>query len=181
MRFALAAFGVAALVGAGIVIGKKILDEKRRENEEEFYDLNDFDVDEDNGDDVSAFAKESTSEKCGKTIRKASMFAVGAIKTGADKLGEAVEDIKSKDMVKKGEQTVGAVKETGGNIKNDIKRDIEDLKGMVSSIQDEEKSASSDNGEDLFDSAAAAVKDVASEVEAEVKDLFSSDDNGKKK
>jgi hypothetical protein len=40
-------------------------------------------------------------------------------------------------MVSKGEQTVGAVKETGGNIKNDIKREVEDLKCMVAAINEE--------------------------------------------
>jgi hypothetical protein len=147
----MALFGVAALVGIGYVVGKKIVE--RRNEEEDWLDLEDFTDEEledliDDDIDVGVYAKSSSfGDKC----KKASLFAVGAIKTGADKLGETISDIKTKDMVKKGEQTVGAVKETGDNIKNDIKRDIEDLKDMVASINDEDlKEADADDIKDLF-------------------------------
>ena len=136
MRLAIAAFGIAALAGAGYVIGKKIIEKKRQRDE--FYGIDDIDaiLDED-GVDVGVYAKQ---KNYGDKIKKASLFAVGAIKTGADKLNETVHDIKSQDMVKKGGQTVDAVKATGGNIRNDIKREVEDLKCMVSAINDEEQS-----------------------------------------
>jgi gas vesicle protein len=151
MKLAVAAFGIAALVGVGYVIGKKVLEKRRLD--EEFYDLDDFgdDIDSlanEDGIDVGVYAKQGYGK-----IKKASLFAVGAIKTGADKIGETICDIKTKDMIKKGEQTMDAVKETGGNIKNDIKRDIEDFKSMVSSINDEENTADSDLTEDLFEQA----------------------------
>jgi hypothetical protein len=149
----MAAFGVATLVGVGYVIGKKIA-QKMREDEEDLYDI-EFDglddleglMDED-GIDVGVYVKECKECKEGYSdkIKKASLFAVGAIKTGADKFGETIQDIKSKDMVKKGEETVHAMKETGDNIKNDIKREVEDLKCMVKSINEEDN----DNGDELF-------------------------------
>ncbi|MCL2070776.1 MAG: hypothetical protein FWH07_00890 [Oscillospiraceae bacterium] len=166
MKLALAAFGVATLVGVGYIIGKKVMEKKK--SEEDYYEFDETGdsgefvssehTDEDGGPDVGVYAK----EKYGDKIRKASLFAVGAIKTGADKLGETFNDIKTKDMVKKGEQTFEAVKETGGNIKNDIKRDIEDLKSMVSSIEDEVQESQ------LFEKA----ENTAREVTDEVKDIF---------
>jgi len=150
MKLALAAFGVAALVGVGYVIGKKIVAKRRLEDEfGDFDGLDEFDELDDETD-VGVYAKTNYGEK----IRKASLFAVGAIKTGADKIGETINDIKTKDMAKKGEQTVEAVKDAGGNIKNDIKRDIEDLKSMVASINDELKSdVGASNADDLFENA----------------------------
>jgi hypothetical protein len=145
MKLAIAVFGAAALVGIGYVIGKKVIEKKKER--EEFYDMNDFDdLDDEEDIDLGVYAKESY----GSRFRKAGLFAVGAIKTGADKIGETIQDIKTKDMVKKGEQTVGACKETGENIKNDIKRDLNDLKDMVASIDDEEDEKS--QADDLFDS-----------------------------
>jgi len=157
MRLAIAAFGLAALVGAGYVIGKKLIEKAR--DEEEFFDLDELSDEEledlinDDDPDVFAGTKESFGDKC----KKASLFAVGAIKTGADKLGETIQDIKTKDMVKKGEATVSAVKETGDNIRNDIKRDIEDLKDMVSSINDD-------------------IDDMAEATADDIKDLFGDDE-----
>ncbi|MCL1865843.1 MAG: hypothetical protein FWF82_00355 [Oscillospiraceae bacterium] len=148
MKLGMALFGAAALIGAGYVIGKKIIEKKR--DDDEFYELDDLTDEEleeliDDDSDVGIYAKSGYGDK----IKKASLFAVGAIKTGADKFGETIQDIRNKDMVKKGEQTVGAVKETGDNIKKDIKRDIEDLKEMVSSNQDEDKN-DSDSVDELF-------------------------------
>ncbi|MCL2632963.1 MAG: hypothetical protein FWD34_00430 [Oscillospiraceae bacterium] len=149
MRTILAIIGVAAIAGAGFYIGKKIIEKKRAE---EFDDFIDDDLIPEEDPDVFAEASGKCSD--GK-IRKASMFAVGAIKTGADKFGETIHDIRTKDMVKKGESTVGAVKETGTNIKNDIKKDIDELKNMVSSINDEDLPGAEDlfeEAESVFDS-----------------------------
>ncbi|MDR0222875.1 MAG: hypothetical protein LBI38_05000 [Oscillospiraceae bacterium] len=129
MKFTTAVFGVATLVGVGYVVGRKMFGKKSDEpaGEEE----------------PTVYAKESYKDKA----RKAGLFAVGAIKTGTDKAVETIKDIRSKDMVKKGEETVGAVKEAGANIKNDIKNDIKDLKNMVSSIND----GGGSSAEDLFE------------------------------
>lgn len=162
MKFALAAFGVAALVGVGYVIGRKVLENKRAQ--EEFYDLSDMDevCDEDGECDVYAKSK---SKEYGDKIRKASLFAVGAIKTSADKVGETITDIRTKDMVKKGEETIDAVKETGENIKNDIKRDLEGLKDMVSAMEDEVEES------DVFE-AVEDVVDAVDDIKDDIKDAF---------
>jgi len=132
-KIAGAAFGVAALVGVGYVIGKKIF-EKKDNNADDIIPPESEEYNEEPK--VYASARERYEAK----IRKASLFAVGAIKTSADKLGETIRDIKTKDMVKKGEETMEAVKEAGEN----IKKDIEDLKSMVSSINDEEAAQADD-------------------------------------
>ncbi|MCL1789319.1 MAG: hypothetical protein FWG33_03095 [Oscillospiraceae bacterium] len=166
MKLAWAAFGIATLVGVGYIIGKKVIEKKNEE--EDFYDFDTSDDSEgvsgDSEPDVYAKAK---GKEYGDKIRKASLFAVGAIKTGADKFGETISDIKSKDMVKKGEQTFEAVKETGENIKNDIKRDFEDFKGMVSSIEDEVKES------ELFETA----ENITEDIKEEVKNVFGSDND----
>jgi gas vesicle protein len=165
MKLAMAAFGVATLVGVGYVIGKKVVAKRK---DEDFFDLDDFDSEfEGDESDVGAYAKSSEKDSYGRKIHKASMFAVGAIKTSADKLGETISDIKSKDMVEKGKQTFSAVKETGGNIKNDIKREVEDLKCMVSSINDDV----AEGADDIADAAQDVVEDV---VDA-TKNIFSTD------
>ncbi|MCL1831977.1 MAG: hypothetical protein FWG45_03585 [Oscillospiraceae bacterium] len=151
VKLAVATFGVAALVGAGYVIGKKLTEMKQDEWFDEFDDLDDLEglMDEDG---VEIYVKECAD--CGgkgkykDKIKKASYFAAGVVKTSADKFGETIQDIKSKDMVKKGEETFDAVKETGSNIKSDIKREVEDLKTMVASINDDAEQEA--KGDDLF-------------------------------
>jgi gas vesicle protein len=166
MKLAMAVFGVAALVGAGYVIGKKIQESRQREDDLFNDDFENFDgleglMDED-GVESDVYAKER--RKYGDKIKKASLFAVGAIKTGADKFGETIQDIKSQDMVKKGEQTVDAVKETSGNIKNDIKREVEDLKCMVASINDDEVEQAA-KADDLFGNTSMAA-DAGSDADS---------------
>ena len=46
-----------------------------------------------------------------KTLQKASLFAVGAIKTGTEKFKEGIDDIINNDMISKGEATVAETKE----------------------------------------------------------------------
>ncbi|MDR0197814.1 MAG: hypothetical protein LBI36_06315 [Oscillospiraceae bacterium] len=125
MKFSTAVFGVATLVGVGYVVGRKVFEKKKDDAPSE--------------EEPRVFVKESYKDK----LRKGGLFAVGAIKTGADKAAETIKDIRTKDMVKKGEETVGAVKEASEN----IKKDIEDLKNMVSSINEEEAG----KADDLFE------------------------------
>lgn len=76
-------------------------------------------------DEAVLYARES--ETYGDKLHKASMFAVGAIKTGADKIAEGIKDIRNQDMVKLGEETFDQAKETASDI-------IGDLKDMAVSI-----------------------------------------------
>lgn len=183
MRLGMIAFGAAALIGAGYVIGKKISENNRKTEEEDAYrefgcdcdgeecEEGEFCEGENSERDGSRVYAKAKVKEYGEKARKASMFAVGAIKTSADKLGETIKDIKTNDMVKKGEQTFGAVKETGGNIKNDIKRDIEDLKDMVSSIEDDVKES------EVFQKVENTVETVVDDVAGEVKNVFGKRDD----
>jgi len=109
MKLTTILIGGAVLVGLGFYLSKKF----GAKTEE---------------DDAVVYAKEK--ESYGKKIHKASMFAVGAIKTGADKIAEGIKDIRSQDMVKKGIETT-----------DKIKHDIEDLKDMVVSINVSDKAS----------------------------------------
>lgn len=102
MSKAIAILGLAAIAGAGYFIGKKILSEKP---------------------DANAVVKETYNEK----LHKASMYCVGAIKTGSEKISEGINEIKSGDMVKKGEETVEDAKAKTA----EFKQEISDLKDMV--------------------------------------------------
>jgi polyhydroxyalkanoate synthesis regulator phasin len=103
MKLTTILLGGAALVGLGIYLSRKF---SAKNNEDESF--------------VYASEKESRGEK----IRKASMFAVGAIKTGADKIAEGIKDIRNQDMVKKGEDTIDSAKETAGDFAHGIKEKV---------------------------------------------------------
>ncbi|MCL2637650.1 MAG: hypothetical protein FWD48_04690 [Oscillospiraceae bacterium] len=101
MKLTTILLGGAALVGLGVYLSKKL---GAKIDEEE---------------DAVIYASEN--ETYGEKFHKASMFAVGAIKTGADKIVEGINDIRKQDMVKKGEQTVCDVKESAGNFVGELK------------------------------------------------------------
>ncbi|MCL2697818.1 MAG: hypothetical protein FWE74_07030 [Oscillospiraceae bacterium] len=101
MKLTTILIGGAALVGLGLYLSKKFGSK----------------IEED--DDVVVVAGEK--ETYGEKLHKASMFAVGAIKTGADKIVEGINDIRKQDMVKKGEQTICDAKEAAGDFVGDLK------------------------------------------------------------
>ena len=134
---------IAAFAGLGYYIGKKIIENKEKQEQ------------------PKAFA-EVKQETCGDKVRKASMFAVGTLRTTADKIAEGINQVATGDMVKKGEETVEQVKET----KDEIKKEIADLKNLVTSINTtpaevEEKDAFSvfDDHADLFSSSESTESD----------------------
>ena len=150
-----------------MLVGKKIREAKEDGREEG---------------DIYVEAKETVGEK----VRKASMFAVGAARVGAEKVAEGIRDISEKDMVQSGQQAVSAAKE-----KLDlICQDLEELKNMVVSITvnsaekvkeaafgaaEAAKTATESVGEavsDGTDELAAAAKVTAEEAA----ELFHSDD-----
>ena len=112
MNKLVAFLGIAALSGIGYCVGRQLV--KKSEEKSGVY----------------VKTKESTDNK----FHRASMFAVGAIKTGADKVAEGISDIMNKDMVKKGEDTIEQAKETTETVKDNVKKEIENLKNMVVSI-----------------------------------------------
>lgn len=122
--------GLAALAGVGYYVGKKVFEKKK--------------ADKENCIEPEVFVEERHSSPKEK-FQKASLFAVGAIKTGTEKFKEGIDEIINNDMVSKGEETVNSAKETvletkdkAVNIAKDtgsaIKGEIENLKNMVTSI-----------------------------------------------
>ena len=121
-----AIIGIAALAGIGYYVGKKVIEKRNAEEEERAQHV--FE------DDSEVFVEETHSTPKEK-VQRASMFAVGAIKTGTDKFKEGIDDMINKDMVSLGEETYAKTKEaavetkdkaiafakaTGENIKNGI-------------------------------------------------------------
>jgi polyhydroxyalkanoate synthesis regulator phasin len=106
MKLSTILIGGAVLVGLGFYLSRKF---SAKNNEDESF--------------VYATEKETHGEK----IRKASMYAVGAIKTSADKIAEGIKDIRSQDMVKKGEKTLESAKEACGDFVDSVKEKVSSI------------------------------------------------------
>ena len=127
-------------------------------------------------DDVTAYTEYKEKRTAGDRVRRASMYAVGTIKTTADKISEGIRQVKSEDMVKKGEETVEQLKDTTDGIKervvettNGIKEEIKEIKNLVTSINvSPADSAFEAEAEDVEDSG------VIPSVEDDELDLFES-------
>ncbi len=123
-----ALIALGALAGVGYYVGKKVFERRKTEQETK----------------PEVFAEERhTSPK--EKIQRASLFAVGAIKTGTEKIKEGLDEIVDNDMVSKGESTVSDMKNFAKETKDKtvafakdktaaIKDEIDNLKGMVTSI-----------------------------------------------
>ena len=97
--------GIAALAGVGYYVGKKVFDKKKADEAERAEKIARGEIDE-----SEIFVEEKHSSPKEK-IQRASLFAVGAIKTGTEKFKEGIDEIINTDMVSKGETTMGEVKE----------------------------------------------------------------------
>lgn len=141
MKALTALLALAGTAGVGYLVYKKVNEQK--EVEEAF----------------SEYKETQKEKKSGGKVHRASMYAVGTIKTTADKISEGIKQVRTEDMVKKGEETVeqmknttdnfkGKVKESTGNIKNSIKGtsgNIKDeIKGASGNIKDELKGTTDD-------------------------------------
>lgn len=91
--------------------------------------------------DTTAYTEYKEKLSAGDRVRRASMYAVGTIRTTADKISEGIKQVKTGDMVKKGEETVEQIKDTTDGIKehviettNGIKEEIKEIKNLVTSI-----------------------------------------------
>lgn len=133
MKALTALLALAGTAGVGYLVYKK-MNEKREITEA-----------------YSEFREREKPVKNGK-VHRASMYAVGTIKTTADKISEGIKQVKSEDMVKKGEETIEQmktatggfkeqVKEVTGNIKSELKDTTdsikEELRGTTGNIKDE--------------------------------------------
>lgn len=180
--------GVAALAGIGYYVGKKVFEKKKTEEADRAEKIALGELDE-----SEVFVEEKHSSPKEK-LQKASLFAVGAIKTGTEKFKEGIDEIINSDMVTKGETTMGEVKEfaadkkekagafvadkkekavnLANDAKNNIKNEIDNLKNMVTSINtapgeaDEEEIIDAEAVEEDADEGIAA-EDIEVEVEAE--------------
>ena len=81
--------------------------------EEELKAQNEFEAD---SEETVEAAPVSGKEK----LRRASMFAMGAAKTGIEKFKEGIDDIVNKDMVTKGEETYAKTKVTVTEAKDKV-------------------------------------------------------------
>lgn len=155
--------GLAALAGVGYYVGKKVFEKKQ--------------ADKENYIEPEVFVEERHSTPKEK-LQKASLFAVGAIKTGTEKFKEGIDEIINTDMVTKGEDTVNTAKETVMETKDKavsfakdkseaFKGEIENLKNMVSSIN----TGAGEAEDDIIDPAEADIIDEGEAVEPMNADL----------
>lgn len=161
MKFGILLAG-AALVGAGYLVGRKVFGHNI-EVERKGVFTEDTEGETSDGAEAGAScgccrcdadgtdSAENTESTEGETtqskhknykeaLKKASLFTVGAIKTGADKLVETVKEVSDPEkIIGRGESAISAAKIAGTNIKNDlaglrdnlreeILADIEDIK-----------------------------------------------------
>lgn len=129
--------------------------------------------------DVEAYTEYSEKElpnKNGGKVHRASMYAVGTIKTTADKISEGIKQVKSEDMVKKGEETVKKIKTNTSTIKEHVKESAENVKESLKGNKGNIK----DNVKDAADSIKGELKDAAGNIKgeiSEIKDLVASINN----
>ncbi len=169
---------VAALAGVGYYVGKKVFEKKKAEEADRAEKIALGEMDES---EIFVEEKHSTPKE---KIQKASLFAVGAIKTGTEKFKEGIDEIINSDMVTKGETTVSDVKVFAAEKKEQagafvaekkeqatafasektaaFKNEIDNLKNMVSSIN----TAPGEAEEDIIDAEAVA-EDEDADVPAE--------------
>lgn len=110
MKTLTAILALASTVGVGYLVYKKLTEKKE---------------------DTAAYTEYKEETAKGGKLHRASMYAVGTIKTTADKISEGIKQVKSEDMVKKGEETVEHIKETGENLKMQMKDTAGNLKERV--------------------------------------------------
>lgn len=94
---------LAAVAGASIFICKKLIAHSKKRKKDP---------------DSVIYAR--GSERVGEKVRQVSMFAVGAVKTGADKIAEGLRDMRNIDLVQRGEETVTSAKEVVQSLKDEI-------------------------------------------------------------
>lgn len=187
-----ALISIAALAGLGYYIGKKVIDKRNAEVEERASHIYE--------DDSELFVEEHHSTPKEK-IQKASLFAVGAIKTGTEKFKEGIDDIINNDMISKGEKTleetktfavekkdqaVEFAKNTAESIKNKVTQKAEDVSDGAEELAEAigeaadaaaEKPAGPDeqmaaaNPEPLVEHIPEAVEEIREAVEDKAEDL----------
>ena len=146
--------GIAALAGIGYYVGKKVFEKKKTEEAERAEKIAAGELDE-----SSLFVEEKhTTPK--EKLQKASLFAVGAIKTGTEKFKEGIDEIINADMISKGETTVSEVKTFASEKKEQAATFVNEKKEQASTFVNEKK-----------EKAAAFVSDTTSNIKNEIDNL----------
>lgn len=149
-----AIIGVVALAGVGFYVGKKIMEKNAAEKKEHVYDESELFVEE----------KHSTPKE---KLQKASLFAVGAIRTGADKFKEGIDEIINNDMVAKGEDTVTETKKFAMDTKEKTVKFANDTKEKAVTFANDTK----DKAVNFANEAKEKAKDAGEAVKGEIENL----------
>lgn len=163
MKTLTALLALAGTVGIGYLVYKKMTEKKEN---------------------TSAYTEYKEETRKGGKIHRASMYAVGTIKTTADKISEGIKQVKSEDMVKKGEETIEQLKETGesfkeqvkettGNLKEHVKETTESLKEHVKETTGNIKGELKETGGNIKDElkeTGVNIKDELKETGGNIKD-----------
>lgn len=157
MKALTAILALASTAGIGYLVYKKM--NEKKENTSAYTE----------------YKEETSNSKSGK-IRRASMYAVGTIKTTADKISEGIKQVKSEDMVKKGEETIEQIKETGESFKEQVKETAGSLRDQVKeatgSVKDQVKETTG-NVKDQVIEATGNIRDELKETGVNIKDELS--------
>lgn len=147
--------GLAALAGVGFYVGKKIFEKKKNEETAHVFES-----------DSEIFVEEKHSTPKEK-LQKASLFAVGALKTGTEKFKEGIDEIINNDMIAKGEATVA-----------DTKKFAMDTKDKTVSFAKEAKEKTVKFAKDAKEKTVGLAKDAkakAGELAEETSEVFKSE------
>lgn len=157
--------GIAALAGIGYYVGKKVFEKKKTEEAERAEKIAAGELDE-----SSLFVEEKhTTPK--EKLQKASLFAVGAIKTGTEKFKEGIDEIINADMISKGETTVSEVKTFASEKKEQAATFVNEKKEQAATFVNEKKEQASTFVNEKKEKAAAFVSDTTSNIKNEIDNL----------
>lgn len=159
MKVLTALLALASTAGIGYLVYKKMNEKK---DDVEVY---------------SEYREKEEPHKNGK-VHRASMYAVGTIKTTADKISEGIKQVRSEDMVKKGEETVEQIKTNSITIKERVKESAdnvkEGLKGNKGNIKENIKDTTDNikvNIKDTTDNIKDEIKDAAGNIKGEINEI----------
>ncbi len=124
---------VAALAGLGYYVGKKVFDKKKAEEADIAEKIANGEIDE------SQLFVEETHSSPKEKLQRASLFAVGAIKTGTEKFKEGIDEIINADMISKGETTMTEVKEFAADTKEKTAAFVAEKKEQTSAFVSDAK------------------------------------------
>lgn len=152
MKALTAILALAGTAGIGYLVYKKMTEKKEN---------------------TSAYTEYKEESRKGGKIHRASMYAVGTIKTTADKISEGIKQVRSQDMVKKGEETIEQLKETGESLKEQVKESTGNLKEHVkettANVKEQVREATGNIRDELKETG-GSIKDELAETGGKIND-----------